>query len=79
MRMSDYEIKGYLHCKDVRGIPQLLAQELAFLPCTDVKVRGIGGDGSWDADFVAVNRRQVHSFRSGEELYSPSGSSQLNN
>ena len=46
MRMSDYEIKGYLHCKDVQGIPQLLAQELAFLPCTDVKVRGIGGDGS---------------------------------
>ena len=44
-------------------IPRLLTQELAFLPCTDTKIRSVSEDYSWDAGFVAVNRRQICSLQ----------------
>ena len=70
MRMPGYEINGYLHCTNVQEIPQLLTQELAFLPCTDAKIRGVNGEYSWNAGFVAINRRQVYSFKHDKCLYS---------
>lgn len=66
MCMPDYEINGYLHCTNAQGVPQLLTQELAFLPCTDAKIHGIDGDNRWNAGFVAINRRQVCSFKQDE-------------
>jgi hypothetical protein len=61
--MSGYELSGFLHCTNAQGIPQLLAQEVVFLPLTDAKIRGVDGDSRWNAGFVAINRRQVCSFQ----------------
>ena len=63
MYLLDYELNGYLHCTNEQEIPRLLAQELAFLPCTDTKIRSVSEDYSWDAGFVAVNRRQICSLQ----------------
>ena len=63
MRMPGYEINGYLHCEDIQTASQLLTQELAFLPCTDSRIHDIDGDKWWNAGFVAINRRQVHSLQ----------------
>ncbi len=62
MHMPGYEISGYLHCEDVRGVTQLLAGDLTFIPCTDARIHNIDEDIWWDAGFVAINKRHVHSF-----------------
>ncbi len=62
MRLPSYEIDGYLHCRDVPGVTQLLAEDLTFLPCTDARIHNIDEDLWWDAGFVAINRKHIHSF-----------------
>ena len=59
MRLVGYELNGYLHCTNEQEIPRLLAQELAFIPCTDATIRSVSEDYPWNAGFVAVNRRRV--------------------
>lgn len=66
MHLPGYELSGCLHCTNVQEVPQLLAQELSFLPCTDAKIHDVNGDKWWNAGFVVVNRRQVCSFQQEE-------------
>ena len=59
IRLSGFEVNGYLHCTNEEEILELLTKELSFLPCTDAKIHGISEDYSWKASFVAINRKQV--------------------
>jgi hypothetical protein len=61
--MSGYELSGFLHCSNEKGISQLLAQEMVFLPLTDARIRGTNGNSRWNSSFVALNRKQVCSFQ----------------
>ena len=62
MRMPSYEINGYLHCKNAPGVPQLLAEDLIFLPCTDARIHNTEEDLWWDTGFVALNKKHIQSF-----------------
>jgi hypothetical protein len=66
MHMPRYELSGYVHYANEKRFSQLLAQERAFLPCTDVKIRETGSDEWWRADFVAINKGQIGYFQQEE-------------
>lgn len=63
---EDYELIGYLHCKEKQDISNVLSQKQTFLPCTDVKIHDYRLN-SWDnAAFVAVNSDLVFSIKKEE-------------
>ena len=64
--MPRYELSGYVHYANEKSVSQLLAQERAFLPCTDAKIRETGRDEWWRADFVAINKGQIGYFQQEE-------------
>jgi len=68
MRMPSYELTGNIHCANGQRTPQLLEEELMFLPLTDARIRVFTGGNWWGANFVAVNRRQIFSLQY-EETY----------
>ncbi len=63
IRLPGYDLNGYLHCTDIQEVAHVLAQKLAFVPCTNNKIHDVNRDEWLDADFIAVNKSQIFSFR----------------
>lgn len=66
IHLPGYELNGYLHCTDVHEVAHVLAQDLTFVPCTDNKVYDVDKDEWLSADFIAINKAQISSFRQEE-------------
>lgn len=66
IRLPGYDLNGYLHCTNIQQVAQVLAQKLAFVPCTNSKIHDVNRDEWLNADFIAINKSQISSFRQEE-------------
>jgi hypothetical protein len=63
MLLTGYELTGNVHCRNNSSIPQLLEQNVMFLPCTDLNIRNLENNVSWEASFAAINRTKLNMFQ----------------
>jgi hypothetical protein len=57
--MSDHAITGNLHNSEEGSLFDLLEKNIRFLPCTEVKIRNMNNNRSWDVSFAAINKNNI--------------------
>ena len=63
LELPTYTLNGSLHCADGQCLKDLLNQNLAFLPLTDVTISPHTNGTKWQGPFVVVNKEQVLSSK----------------